>query len=704
MAPSRSPARSTRTISSALRNEAFRSRVHPQADGPADGSSLSLKLTTLRGRLIGSSALAIVVLLVVCFQFLRAFAHQEAVIVRIKEQQITRLEKVGRLMLQLSNNQSQLAALLSDAVEGKVDEAAVFIRGRSAIDAVRSVVSEFNALRPWFDEDAEALSVYGAAERELAAYRGAIFSVVDLCTVDVHLAPVEMLKASGSYVHIVDYMSNVVNLTNSRVAADLDRMQTETKRANAYLLASGAAALLVLVAGSGLFYRDMRRAEVARDLGKAKIDHLAHHDALTGLPNRALFALELDRALARAARGELVALLYLDLDHFKRINDTFGHSVGDELLRQAANRLRGCVRETDIVARLGGDEFAILQTALSRPSDAATLAGRIVENLKSPFVLHDTPAVIGASIGIAIAPDDAKEREELVRNADLALYAAKESGRRTYHFYREELDVRMKMRHQIEADLRIAITDGQFELHFQPIVDLQTDEVKCCEALLRWNHPKRGIVSPADFIPIAEECGLIVALGEWVLREACAAASAWPEKIAVAVNLSPAQVKADALPALVTSALAAAGLAPSRLELEITESVLMQNTFDNLETLHRLRDLGVRISMDDFGTGYSSLSYLRSFPFDKIKIDKSFIDHISEKEDCVTIVQAVTTMAQRLSMTTVAEGVETADQRRKLAELGCTDMQGYLISRPRPAADILRQLRDASAPAESAAA
>jgi EAL domain-containing protein (putative c-di-GMP-specific phosphodiesterase class I) len=260
------------------------------------------------------------------------------------------------------------------------------------------------------------------------------------------------------------------------------------------------------------------------------------------------------------------------------------------------------------------------------------------------------------------------------------------------------------MRHRIEADLRVAMAEGQFDLHFQPIIDLHTNEVKCCEALLRWNHPTRGLVSPVEFIPVAEECGLIAALGEWALRQACKTAATWPEHVAIAVNLSPAQVKADSLLALVTEALAASGLAPSRLELEITESVLMHNTFDTLATLHRLRDLGVRIAMDDFGTGYSSLSYLRSFPFDKIKIDKSFIDHISDKDDCVTIVQAVTTMAQRLSMTTVAEGVETADQRQKVTELGCTDMQGYLISRPRPAADILQQLQRSSAPVESAAA
>jgi len=296
------------------------------------------------------------------------------------------------------------------------------------------------------------------------------------------------------------------------------------------------------------------------------------------------------------------------------------------------------------------------------------------------------------SVGIATAPDDATDQEQLVKSADLALYAAKAGGRGSYHFYREELDTRMKARHQVEADLRVALAEQQFELYYQPIVDLQSGEVKCCEALLRWHHPTRGIVSPAEFIPVAEDCGLIGPLGHWALRQACVAAAGWPDRIAVAVNLSSAQVKAETLVLQVTAALAASGLAPDRLELEVTESVLMQDTVETLAILHHLRELGVRIAMDDFGTGYSSLSYLRTFPFDKIKIDKSFIDHIANKEDCVTIVQAVTTMARRLSMTTVAEGVETDDQRQKLSELGCTEMQGYLFSRPQPEQELMRLL------------
>jgi diguanylate cyclase (GGDEF)-like protein len=657
---------------------------------------------TLRARLIGSSALAMIVLLVVCSEFLRAFSHQAEVVEQIKEQQITRLQRVGRLLVALSDNQVQLSDLLASAIERKLDEEAVFDRGRKAIDTVRALDKQYRELLPSFQNDDEALSVYRAAERELAVYRTAVFSVVDLCTVDIKLAPVEMLKAGGSYVRITDDMNNVVKLTNARVASELGKMQAGTERASRYLLASGGASLLVLIFGSALFYRDMRRAEIARDRGKEEIHHLAHHDTLTGLPNRVLFAIELKRALARAKRGEKAALLYLDLDHFKRVNDTLGHSVGDELLRQAADRLRGCVRETDVIARLGGDEFAILQTPVADAGDAATLARRVEQALQPVFALGNSEAAIGVSIGIATAPDDATDQEQLVKSADLALYAAKASGRGSYHFYKEELDARMKARHQVEADLRVALAEQQFELHYQPIVDLRSGEVKCCEALLRWHHPTRGTVPPAEFIPVAEDCGLIGQLGHWALRQACLTAAGWPGRIAVAVNLSSAQVKAETLVLQVTAALAASGLAPDRLELEVTESVLMQDTVETLATLHHLRELGVRIAMDDFGTGYSSLSYLRTFPFDKIKIDKSFIDHIANKEDCVTIVQAVTTMAQRLSMTTVAEGVETDDQRQKLSELGCTEMQGYLFSRPQPVGELMRMLQ-ASSRAVSAA-
>jgi diguanylate cyclase (GGDEF)-like protein len=428
---------------------------------------------------------------------------------------------------------------------------------------------------------------------------------------------------------------------------------------------------------------ERRRAE-------AKIAQMAHYDMLTGLPNRVLFGEELDRALARVHGGGSLALLFLDLDHFKRVNDTLGHLAGDELLKIAAERLRRCTDSSDFVARLGGDEFAIIHTSVERPLEPAGLATRISEALKAPFELHGDDILAGVSIGISLAPNDATEREQLLKNADMALYEAKGGGRGTYCFYEPELDRRLKVRQELEVDLRTALVNGEFELHYQPIVNLETGRVSGCEALLRWHHPRVGLIAPATFIPVAEESGLINLLGEFVLRRACADAAAWPDDVKVAVNLSPAQFASGKLPQVVVSALAASGISPGRLELEITETVLMQNTFATLSSLHQLRGLGVRVAMDDFGIGYSSLSYLRSFPFDRIKIDRSFIEDISEKDDCSAIVQAITNLAQRLNITTTAEGVETEEQRAKVRELGCIEMQGHLFSRPRPAREILQ--------------
>ena len=440
-----------------------------------------------------------------------------------------------------------------------------------------------------------------------------------------------------------------------------------------------------------------------RRRNEAIIARMAHYDALTGLPNRALFLEELDRALALVQRGGSFALLYLDLDQFKRVNDTLGHIIGDELLKIVADRLRGCIRDTDLIARLGGDEFAIIQTSLEPSSDPAVLAERISAALKAPYDIDGHKVVAGVSIGIAIAPNDAAERDQLVKCADMALYGAKGGGRGTYCFYEPELDARVKARHQLDTDLRDALVNGEFELYYQPIVNLQTNQVSSCEALLRWHHPERGLVPPGEFIPVAEENGLIIPLGEWVLRQACADAATWPDGIKVAVNLSPAQLIGSKLLPAVVNALASSGISASRLELEITETVLMRNTFASLAMLHQLRDIGARIAMDDFGTGYSSLSYLRSFPFDKIKIDRSFIEGISEENDCAAIVEAVIDMAQRLNMTTTAEGIETVEQREKVRELGCTELQGYLFSRPKPLAEILPLLAPCAEMVERAA-
>lgn len=417
----------------------------------------------------------------------------------------------------------------------------------------------------------------------------------------------------------------------------------------------------------------------------ARIAFLAHHDALTGLPNRRLFHDRLEQALAQAGRGVDLAVLCLDLDRFKAVNDTLGHPVGDKLLQEVAQRLAACVREGDTLARLSGDEFAILQIGLTRPEDAALLAHRTIRVLGEPYEVASHRVVIGTSIGISVTPRDGASVDALLKNADTALYRAKAEGRGVFRFFEQAMDAELQARRVLELDIRRAIEEAQFELYYQPLISLPTHEISGFEALLRWHHPERGLVSPAEFIPIAEDTGLIDTIGAWVLRQACSEATGWPEHVKIAVNLSPAQFRSDELVGIVNQALIASGLEPSRLELEITESVLLQQDDPNLMTLHRLRQMGVRISMDDFGTGYSSLSYLRSFPFDKIKIDRSFVKGLSNDGGSVAIVRAVTGLSRSLGITTTAEGVETDEQLHCLAREGCHEVQGYLFSKPVPA-------------------
>jgi diguanylate cyclase (GGDEF)-like protein len=425
-----------------------------------------------------------------------------------------------------------------------------------------------------------------------------------------------------------------------------------------------------------------------RRRSEMQIAHMARHDALTDLPNRLLLRERLAEALIHVERGQRLAVLCLDLDHFKNINDSLGHPIGDELLRAAAGRLRACVRETDTISRVGGDEFAIIQTDITDATDAERLALRLSEVIAAPYDLQGHMVVTATSIGIAVAPVDGIDANELLKNADMALYGAKADGRGVYRFFEPRMDARMKARRALELALRKALANDEFELYYQPVVNLDGETVQCCEALLRWNHPEHGLVMPADFIPIAEEIGLIVPIGEWVIRRACEDASKWPDDIRVAVNLSPTQLNNSLLFPTVLNALTAAQIPAHRLELEITEAVLMENTEANLRTLHGLRGLGIRISMDDFGTGYSSLSYLRSFPFDKIKIDRCFITGLGDDNESAAIVQAVAGLAQQLSMTTTAEGVETRTQLDRVRALGCTDVQGHFYSPPVPAKEL----------------
>jgi diguanylate cyclase (GGDEF)-like protein len=423
-----------------------------------------------------------------------------------------------------------------------------------------------------------------------------------------------------------------------------------------------------------------------------KIAHMAHHDALTGLPNRLLFREEVEKRLVFVRRGESFAVLCLDLDHFKNINDTFGHPVGDALLQVVAARLSDCVRETDIVARLGGDEFAIVQVATEQPLSATALSQRLLDVMSSPFEVDGHQVVIGTSIGVAIAPADGVQPDQLLKNADMALYRAKADGRNAFHFFEAAMDAKMQARRSLELDLRKALGAGEFELFYQPQINLDNNEVNGFEALLRWNHPTRGRVTPDQFIALAEETGLIVPLGEWVLRQACSQATSWPANIKVAINLSPVQFRNKSLVPSVLAAIAAARLSPDRLELEITEAVLLQNSSDTISMLHQLRRLGVRIAMDDFGTGYSSLSYLRSFPFDKIKIDRSFIRDLTLHDDSIAIIRAVSRLGRDLGMSTTAEGVETEEQLAQVKAEGCTEAQGYFFSAPCSASELPKVL------------
>ena len=387
--------------------------------------------------------------------------------------------------------------------------------------------------------------------------------------------------------------------------------------------------------------------------------HGARHDSLTGLPNRVLFYEDVEQGLKRVRRGEQLAVLYVDLDHLKRVNDTLGHPIGDRLLKDVADRLRGCIRDIDTVARLSGDEFAVIQSSIDRPSDAAALAKRIRESIQAPFDLDGHQVVVNTSIGISIAPNDATELDQLLKTADMALYEAKNSGRGTYCFYEKDMNERVQARSKLEKDLRSALANGEFELFYQPIVNLQDNKIAAFEALLRWHHPERGMISPAEFIPIAEEMGLIIPLGEWVLRTACAEAATWPSDIKVSVNVSSLQLANKNLVNVIISAIASAHIPANKLELEITESVFIQNTAANISTLKKLHESGVIFAMDDFGTGYSSLGYLLSFPFSKIKIDRSFIAGLSDKNNSRAIVRAVADLARNLSMSVTAAGVET---------------------------------------------
>lgn len=420
---------------------------------------------------------------------------------------------------------------------------------------------------------------------------------------------------------------------------------------------------------------------------EAQVIYMARHDALTGLPNRRLFHERTDQALAAAGPARTCAALCLDLDGFKAVNDTFGHAVGDLLLQGVAERLQACIRAEDTVTRLGGDEFAVLMVGLDRPERAGELAQRIVSSLIEPFYLEGHRVVVGASIGIAFAPDDGSSPARLMKSADTALYRAKLDERGSYRFFEREMDARLQARLHLERDLREAVQAETFELVYQPLVDHASNRICAFEALLRWPHHTRGTLAPAEFIPLAEETGLIVPLGAWALRQACAQAATWAGDVKVSVNLSPVQLKSKALVGVVAGALSESGLPACRLELEIAESALLGNGAETLRTLHALRSLGVSVALDDFGTGFSSLSHLRSFPFDKIKLDQSFTRDLLAREDAVSIIRAIVSLGRSLGMATATEGIEAEAQLALLQSKERTEIQGFLLSHPRSGND-----------------
>ncbi len=454
--------------------------------------------------------------------------------------------------------------------------------------------------------------------------------------------------------------------------------------------------------------RHHRPVEVAHEVGamtsldevvaqlrveQSRLIQLSREDALTGLLNRSAFIGEFTNHLASLASGAEIALLYFDLDHFKPVNDMLGHPVGDRVLQIVAKRLKSVLRADDLVARMGGDEFAILQINRPQPAGSTSLAKRVIDYLCQPIVIDDQFVHIGVSVGVAIGPYDGETADELIKNADLALYRAKEDGRNVLRYFEPEMDTRMRARRALETELRRAIVNEEFELHYQPLLDLLSNRIVTLEALVRWNHPQLGRISPDDFIPLAEDTGLIGPLGEWVLREACKQAMSWDDDICVAVNLSPVQLRDRTLISTVVEVLEATGLCPRRLELEITERSLMANTDLTVGLLRQLREHGVRIAMDDFGTGYSSISYLRRFPFDKIKIDRSFISGSDISGDSAALVKMIAALGASLGVKTTAEGVETSDEMKSVRDAGCTEIQGYLLSRPIPACEVAELLR-----------
>ncbi len=552
-----------------------------------------------------------------------------------------------------------------------------------------------------FDRDQELLSVSGTAKRQLESLRtGPGFAKAFEAA--VHSGRPQLLDAGvGPEKSAYDHLVLVPTTERGKVArvyvVEANQRSAEAVTRSALMAVSLTTGLLIVmgfVVPAAIASRRIRERWAAED----QMRFLALHDSLTGLPNRVQMKDRLDRAVARAKRHQRpMAVLCLDLDRFKTINDTLGHATGDGLLEEVSHRLLHTVRETDVVARLGGDEFAIIAEDLDSPDDATALARRLCEAIATPFDVNGHEFANSVSIGIALGPVEGAGGDTLLKNADLALYRAKHDGRNTFRFFEPEMDAALQERRRMENDLRLAIRNGDLEVRYQPQYELNSGRITGYEALLRWHHPTRGDVPPSVFLPIAEETGLIAPIGEWVLRTACAYAATWPEHIRLAVNLSPAQFRSQDVVTIVARILEETGLDPRRLELEITERLLLQNTEAVIATLKRLDALGVSIAMDDFGTGYSSLSYLTKFPVRKIKIDRSFIDRLGTTPETTAIVNSIVGLGQSLNVTITAEGVENAGQADMLRSWGCDQVQGFFYGQAEPAVtDDSQQAEEAS--------
>ena len=516
--------------------------------------------------------------------------------------------------------------------------------------------------------------------------------------------PVIMVTAKSESENVVealglganDYVTKPVDfavaLARARTQIGRRRAELQVIAANAALsdananLEKNVADRTALLLG---LYQKLRAEMAVREESDARSLYLAYHDSLTGLGNRLLFKEQLEKALKEVwETPNPVAVLFVDLDGFKGVNDTLGHSIGDLLLKSVANRIRDILPANGHIARLGGDEFAVLQMSAEQPSAAIALAQEIIAAVGLPNVIEGYDVTVSASVGINVADAGSMDAETFLKSADIAMYDAKAKGPGNYRMFDPEMDALIQARSVLERDMRNGIVKNHFRVHYQPLVNLHTQKVTSFEALMRWQHPERGLISPVEFIPMAEETGLIVRLGEWALREACSEAMGWPEDISVSVNLSAVQFAKGDLVSTVMNALASSGLPASRLELEITESILLERCDHNVGILDQLHELGVRIALDDFGTGYSSIGYLRSFNFDKLKIDQSFVRDLLADEKSLAIVRAIVGLGASFGITTTAEGVETEDQRRCLNQEGCTEVQGFLYSKPLPPNEI----------------